>query len=399
MTDKKRILILVADAGFGHRSAANAIAAALQELHPAECVVDILNPMQDERVPAILRNSGSDYDRLVREAPGLYESAYEVADTGLPSAIVQDAVGAMLFEVMNNLIGQCQPDAIVTPYPLYQASLGAIFTLSMRRIPLLTVVTDLARVHRTWFHKAADQCLVSTPEVRDQAIEYGLAPDKVRVTGIPVHPDLVRQDRPATAIRTELGWAPELTTVLAVGSKRVKNLSGVLQALNHSALPLQLAAVAGGDDVLYHQLQKVEWHVPAHIYNYVENMPALMHAADCIVCKAGGLIVTESLACGLPVLLTDVIAGQETSNAEYVVAGGAGELVYDPLQGLETVYHWLADGGAMLAQRSQNATRLGNPRAAYKVAELAWEAALRGPQVRPAPSLPEGIERLVSGKS
>ena len=398
VTDKKRILILVADAGFGHRSAANAIAAALQELHPADCEVEIANPMQDERVPAILRNSGSDYDRLVREAPGLYESAYEAADSGLSSAIVQDAVGAMLFEVMNNLVGQCRPDAIVTPYPLYQASLGAIFTLSMRRIPLLTVVTDLARVHRTWFHKAADLCLVSTPEVRDQAIEHGLSPEKVRVTGIPVHPNLTHEDRQRAAIRAGLGWAPDLTTVLAVGSTRVKNLSGILRTLNHSGLPLQLAVVAGGDDALYQLLQKAEWHVPAHIYNYVENMPVLMHAADCVVCKAGGLIVTESLACGLPLLLTDVIAGQETSNAEYVVAGGAGELMHNPLEGLETLYHWFAGEGKLLAQRSGNARRLGRPRAAYEVAELAWAEAMRGPRVKAIPRLPEKIEELVTGE-
>lgn len=51
--------------------------------------------------------------------------------------------------------------------------------------------------------------------------------------------------------------------------------------------------VAGADDQSYHQFQGTEWHVPAHVYDFVENMPTLMHAADCIVCKAVGLIVTE----------------------------------------------------------------------------------------------------------
>jgi UDP-N-acetylglucosamine:LPS N-acetylglucosamine transferase len=72
--------------------------------------------------------------------------------------------------------------------------------------------------------------------------------------------------------------------------------------------------------------------------------------------------VTDSLACGLPILLTDIIEGQETSNATYVVEGGAGELVHNQLEGLETVFYWLAAGGGLLAQRSQNAKRLGRPR-------------------------------------
>ncbi len=395
MTGLKRILILTADAGFGHRSAAKAIAAVLQELHPADCVVEIVNPLLDKRVPAILRRSGASYDRLVREMPHLYKLNYEVSDAGATSAMLHGTVAALLFEAMSDLVQRFQPDAIVTPYPLYQAPLAVLFALTRRNIPLLTVVTDLAPVHRTWFHKAADLCLVPMPAVQEQALECGLAPDRVVVTGIPVNPNLTRNGRKPAAIRSELGWPVELKTVLAVGSKRSKHLPGLLRALNHSGLPLQLAIVAGGDDDLYRQFLDTEWHVPAHIYNFVVDMPTLMRAADCIACKAGGLIITESLACGLPILLTDVIAGQETSNARYVVEGGAGELVHNPLEGLETVFHWFANGAELLALRSQSARQLGRPYAAYDAARLAWMEALRGPQSRPERLLPAKIERLV----
>jgi 1,2-diacylglycerol 3-beta-galactosyltransferase len=396
MNGTKRLLILTSDAGFGHRSAANAVAAALKERHPSDCNVEIVNPLQDKRVPAILRKSGANYDRMVRELPHqLYELGYEMSDTGLANLMVSNAVAAMLFEVMGDLLKHTQPDAIITTYPLYQAPLAAVFTLRKPEIPFLTVITDNAPVHRTWFHKAADLCLVSMPEERKQALEHGLSPDKVKVTGIPVHPDLTHEKRPAAEVRAELGWPADLKTLLAVGGKRVKNMSGILRALNHSGLPLQLSIVAGGDDRLYDQLRETEWHVPAHVYNFVDNMPILMHAADLIACKAGGLIVTESLACGLPILLTDYIEGQETSNARLVIEGGAGELVNNPLEGLETVFHWLADGGKLLQERSQNACRLGYPQAAYDVAEYAWEAALRGPRTKPSQALPEKIEQIL----
>jgi 1,2-diacylglycerol 3-beta-galactosyltransferase len=107
--------------------------------------------------------------------------------------------------------------------------------------------------------------------------------------------------------------------------------------------------------------------------------------------------VTESLACGLPLMLTDYIEGQESGNVRYVVEGGAGELVRNPLDGLEAISHWLADGGDMLARRGRNARSLGYPRAAYDVAELAWEAAVRGPQERPGLHLPHRIEKMVKG--
>jgi 1,2-diacylglycerol 3-beta-galactosyltransferase len=300
--------------------------------------------------------------------------------------------------VMGDLVRRVNPDAIVTTYPIYQAPLATVFTLDRCRVPLLNVATDYAPVHRIYFHRAADWCCVSMPAARDEAIESGIPPEKVVVTGIPVHPNLANENRDPAAVREELGWPMELRSVLIVGGKRVKNLTGILRALNHSGLPLQLTVVAGGDDVQYREFQAAEWHLPARVMNFVDNMPRLMHASDFVVCKAGGLIVTESLACGLPILLTDYIEGQETGNVRYVVEGGAGELVRNPLDGLETVSHWLADGGEMLARRGRNARSLGYPRAAYDIAGLVWESAIKGPQASAGLHIPDRIEKIMKGK-
>jgi 1,2-diacylglycerol 3-beta-galactosyltransferase len=98
--------------------------------------------------------------------------------------------------------------------------------------------------------------------------------------------------------------------------------------------------------------------------------------------KAGGLVITESLACGLPMILIDLIPGQEIGNAQYVIQGGAGELGQDPVNVLEILCHWLENDGRLLAERAGNAARLGQPQAAYTVAELAWLAAQHGPYRR-----------------
>jgi UDP-N-acetylglucosamine:LPS N-acetylglucosamine transferase len=109
------------------------------------------------------------------------------------------------------------------------------------------------------------------------------------------------------------------------------------------------------------------------VYDFVDDMPTLMHASDFILCKAGGLIVSEALACGLPLLVIDVIPGQETGNAEYVIEHGAGERAKSGLAALEIVHHWLDEGGALLAERARNARRLGRPRAAFEIAEHVWK--------------------------
>jgi UDP-N-acetylglucosamine:LPS N-acetylglucosamine transferase len=71
-------------------------------------------------------------------------------------------------------------------------------------------------------------------------------------------------------------------------------------------------------------------------------------------------------------ILIDVIPGQETGNANYIVSGNAGVLAEDPTDVLEAMAHWLENDRRNYQEQAQNARRLGHPRAAYDAAELAW---------------------------
>jgi 1,2-diacylglycerol 3-beta-galactosyltransferase len=160
--------------------------------------------------------------------------------------------------------------------------------------------------------------------------------------------------------------------VLAIGSKRIEHLYDALWVLNHSGFPLQLVIAAGGDLEFYQRCQETEWHVEAHVYDFVTEMGTFMRGADCVLGKAGGLTVSEALACGLPMILVDVIPGQEIGNAEHVVAGDAGVLANDPTEVLEAMAHWLERDRNFYQQQAQNARRLGRPRAAFDIAEQIW---------------------------
>ena len=375
MNNKKRILILTADAGFGHRSAAIAVEEALKERYEDAVEIIVLNPLDDKRAPALLRDSQSDYDKMVRNAPELYKLGYDASDFTVTSALVESALTVMLFDVLRDVLRRLDPDVIVSTYPLYQAPLTSIFTLRRKpAVPLLEVITDLATVHRIWFHANVDQLLVPTEVVRQLAIDAGVAPEKIHITGIPVHPNIANEKRTKRQIRTDLGWTPDQRTILAVGSKRVQGLIEYLNVINHFGQEIQLAVVCGKDDEMYRELQEMHWHIPMHLYEYVDNMPDMMHAADLLVCKAGGLTVTEALACGLPMLLIDILPGQEMGNMDYVVDNGAGEHIETPIQMLEALHHLTLKGGTLLKERSEAACRLGRPQAAFEIADMAFQA-------------------------
>jgi 1,2-diacylglycerol 3-beta-galactosyltransferase len=373
----KKVLVLTADAGFGHRAAANAIAAALSERYGDVCRVAIVNPMEDRRTPSMLRRAETDYDRLIKETPELYHFGYRASDRSFPVSVVEQALIAMLGQTIRKTLAAHQPDVIVSTYPLYQAPVAAIFAVTKAYVPLLTVVTDLATVHALWFNDEVDLCLVPTSIVQEKALQCGLAKENVELTGLPVNPVLAQPANRA-ALRAELGWSQDHVVALCAGSKRVTKLQPVTNVLNHSGLPLELALVAGGNEALFEDWRHTKWHLPAHVYGYVTEMHKMILAADILVCKAGGLIVSEALAAGRPLLMVEAIPGQETGNAEFVIQGGAGELVEEPLAVLETAFHWLEGDRSLLAARAANARKLGHPYAAYRVAELAWQAAQAG---------------------
>jgi processive 1,2-diacylglycerol beta-glucosyltransferase len=57
-----------------------------------------------------------------------------------------------------------------------------------------------------------------------------------------------------------------------------------------------------------------------------------MKAADVVVSKPGGLMISECLALGKKIVMTDPIPGQEERNAEFMAKYGYGKMALEPEQ-------------------------------------------------------------------
>lgn len=386
----KKALILTADAGFGHRAAANAIADALKRYPDPAIEPSIVNLLDDPSTPSWLRNTQSDFDKIVREIPKVYEVAYDQSDKAGPTTVANLGLAAFLYNALNKAIKDVQPDVIISTYPLYSGPIQAwymrneslirtrdgdqiINNSKKKHLPFIHVITDLYSVHSIWFSYAPDRICTATDKVRMDAIQFGCRPGRVVTTGIPVRPDLTEIHADKTKLRSLYGLDPNLPLLLAVGSKRVSSMIDYLNVVNHSGFRLQIVMAAGGDDDLYHQMKEIEWHLPVKIYNYCNTLAELMLASDMILTKAGGLITSESLAAGLPMLLCDVLPGQEEGNAKVVEEGGAGRLLRTQLDLLEVLCHMLMDDGRKLKLMQQKAAKIGKPNAARDISKMAEE--------------------------
>ncbi len=377
MTPQK-VLILTADFGYGHRSTANAIQEGLRHRYGTGVTTKILSIQDHPKVPFFARGKNSEsYDELVKRVPNLYKMGYAFMDMPLPAAALESGLTVIYFEALYDEIKEFEPDVIVVTRESYLAPLWSVFAVTRLHVPVIAVVTDLGTVHRMWFNNVSDLTLVPNERVANLAVECGLVPSSILISGIPIYPHIALETRSPADIRESLGWQRDLLTVLVVSSPRVRNVMTAVRVLNHANFPIQIAVVAGGDEDVYTQLKATEWHVPAHVYDYVTNMPTMLCASDMVVGKAGGLMVTESLAAGLPLLMIDVIEGQETGNAEFVLENVVGARASTPLEIQETLYHWLCDGAKALYAMRDRARELGKADAALMAADAIYDASLK----------------------
>ncbi len=368
--ENKKLLILTGDAGFGHRSAAEAIQNALKSKIGENCEVNIENPLNNPMVPEVIRKSQNDYDTIVKKLPELYKTGYQISDSNLPVSLMEAGFIVVLYQTVKKTIKEFNPDLVITTYPIFQAPMDALNKLGNGNFPFITVVTDLVSIHHVWFNSGVSLLTVPTQAAAQKAMDAGISPEKVLQSGIPVDPQIkALKDVKKEDLRRGLGWKEDLTTLLIVGSPRIASLNAFAEVFDNSGFDLQLVLVASGNDEILQSFQENEWHHPTFIYDFVENMPKMMRAADLIACKAGGLITTESLASGLPIMHIHYLPGQEKGNVDFVVENQAGEYCPTPLEALKTLSKWLRDDQKQLKQTAENASKLVPADAAMTIAE------------------------------
>lgn len=104
---------------------------------------------------------------------------------------------------------------------------------------------------------------------------------------------------------------------------------------------------------------------------FVDNVEDYMHISDVIVTKPGGLTVTESLACRLPLAIYSAFPGQERDNADFLVMEKAA-IMLDKKNGAQQIIDLLGDTEKLEDMKKQ-CERLSMPDSAEKIFELAKE--------------------------
>ncbi|HET9920276.1 MAG TPA: glycosyltransferase, partial [Ktedonobacteraceae bacterium] len=406
-TAQRTILFLIADTGAGHRSAANAIRNAItliaqkeqetwrqdhqqgrQEEQNQQAAgsektgeeassaaapsyrIEIVDVFEEySRFP--LREAVKLYGPTIRYNPRLYGRFFHISNKERRVQAARTVAEPLVHNGLLRLITTVKPDVIVSIHPmLNHVTINAIRDLGLH-IPFLTVVTDLVSVHHAWFAPGADAYIVPTEAAKQIYLARGLDPQRVHLLGMPIDPKFTHPTASREELRKKFELEPGLPVVLLVGGGEGSGgLQTSVRAISHARLPAQLLVVTGRNRRLYAHLQRTRslLRVPARIFGFVNNMPELMRASDVLITKAGPGTISEAMACGLPMILSSYVPGQEEGNVDYVVQNNVGVLAEDPLALVNELRKLVKPGSTILKRRLQNAQRISRPAASLDIA-------------------------------
>ena len=366
-----RIAILMAHSGGGHFTAARS----LTEVLEGRAQVRLVN-LLDEYAPFPFNRLSMGYGPWVTYAPWTWEMMYQMFTTRRSVEFTQRAAYPLVRKFVAAAFEVERPDLVISVHPVQITIPLRVLREMGISAPFITVVTDPVTAPTVWFDPAADLCIVATEEARTTALQCGVDPAKLAVVGLPIRRAFAEaRGRAKTDARRQLGLDPDRRLVLLTGGgagigKVLPMARAIARSLSTSNLPVQMAIIAGRNQMLLRRLQEERWPIPVASTGFVHNMADWLAAADLLISKAGPGTLAEAACLGIPVLITGYIPGQEDGNIPWVERCGAG--LYEPRieRVAALVAEWLRPGDPTLGRMANAATTLSPFDAAQRIGDM-----------------------------
>lgn len=321
---KKRILFVISDTGGGHRSAANAIAAALTAAG-ADVLCEMVDLLRASGLPGI-RNAPEIYAFFSAGHIWLHNLLFRISDNSRFMNIASRFLYSLARKQIHTVIKQFNPDLVVVIHPLAVRAMCAYRDEFRASWPVITVVTDLVSVHASWLSPSANQYFLPTAEAVGIARRHGISDSKIKLVRFPIHPRFLSQDPDRKTARCRLGLPlNRFTLLLASGGAGGGQIETLVRELEHKCPSCTLLVVTGRNATLYQKLTLPRLRSSnVYIYGFVDNMEQLMAACDLVITKAGPGTIMEAMVLRRPLILTGAVGLQEAGNIGFVMKEGAG---------------------------------------------------------------------------
>ncbi len=356
-----KILLLTAAYGEGHNAAARGLRAAFEELGAEAEIVDLFALTGG----AFYERSRRGYIDLINTAPHVWATIYRFLDRFPLVPATLPFLGS-IYRLLRQMLDETQPLAVVSVYPVFGYVLDQLYP-QRRPFAFHTVITDSITINSVWYRCRSDSFIVPNEDSALVMQEAGVPPEKLRTLGFPVAPHFAR-DRPERLAPSP----PRILYMINAGRDRAPGIVRRLLAIES----IHLTVTVGRDEALRVQLEQIaaELGRPIEIHGWTQRMPELLMTHHLLIGKAGGATVQETIAARTPMLLTQVVPGQEEGNARLLLQNRCGALC-ETAEALGTMVERLfANGAGRWHEWEANITRLSRPDAALQIARFVLES-------------------------
>jgi UDP-N-acetylglucosamine:LPS N-acetylglucosamine transferase/predicted metal-dependent phosphoesterase TrpH len=358
----KKILILTAGFGDGHNAAARSLRDAI-ELLDEDARAEILDLFADSYgiFNTLARKT---YLGMVQYAPKLWGQFYSLMENPL----VEKQLGGFtrLQMTLEKILNETQPDCVVSTYPVYGHVVKKIFQNHERPFKFITVVTDSITINSAWFRAPADFFCVANDASADVLIKNGIPGKQIKALGFPVSPLFAENP---DDLPLPVGNEPRrVLYIINTGKKKAGKAIDRLLDIDD----VQLTIVTGRDAELRAKLveRTRDYGDRVKVLGWSNNIPELMMSHHLVVSKAGGATVQEAIAARCPMIVNQVIPGQEEGNAELITKFNLGAVVEKNKEVAEAVELAFEKRAGLWNEWRKNLEKISHPDAAKSIAEL-----------------------------
>lgn len=333
MSNTPKILIISSDTGGGHRSAAATIADGLEKFwHGKSFAVRTIKAVEESH--HITNKLVKVYNWVLQNRQHWMKYLYWMMNKIRPET--REFFYRRCFGYVKGQFEKWCPHVVVSVHPLTQHFFARILKeLNLAdQIPLVTVVTDPCYgFWKAWACNDVSLYLVANEDARRQLIDYGILPEKIKISGMPVHPKFHEVDeKVAQKARQAFGLDAEKFTVFVnAGWVGGGNIPQIFRELVRGDLDVQAIFLAGKNKELKHEAEQLAKTAkfPVKVIGYSEDIEKIMQSANVMISKLGGLTTFEALACRLPIIAdaTTPPMPQEAGTVKLIAEKGAGILL------------------------------------------------------------------------
>ncbi|HVU28144.1 MAG TPA: PHP domain-containing protein [Verrucomicrobiae bacterium] len=362
----KKILILTAGFGDGHNAAARSLRDAI-ELTDEDARTEVLDLFADS-YGAFNTLARKTYLGMVQYTPKLWGQFYSL----LENPFVERQLGGFtrLQNTLEKILGETQPDCVVSTYPVYGHVIKKIYAHHHERpFRFVTVVTDSITISSAWFHAPADFYCVPNEASADVLRAGDVPEEKIKVLGFPVNPIFAENKN---ELPPPIGDEPRrILYIINTGKKKAGKAIDRLLEIDD----VHLTITAGRDPELRAKLieRTRDFGDRVKVLGWTNQMPELLMSHHLVISKAGGATVQEAIAARCPMIVNQVIPGQEEGNAELIEKFNLGAVVEKNKEVAEAVELAFEKRATLWNEWRKNLKKISHPDAALKIAELILE--------------------------